>query len=154
MNRKPLITVVACGIIAALVLVFGVSCGGGNNNAAASWQSAFSQVAKGGNLTASDLVVPGGQCSASGAQLLVAGSCVFDVKKFGGLFNLGNPTKRARLAPQQAVTVTVVVEGSRIEQDVAGGDTVSLTFGTSGGQLGIACRVVGPCSLALLDAGG
>jgi hypothetical protein len=153
-NRKPLIVVIVCGVIAVLVLVFGVSCGGGNNNAAASWQSGFSQAAKGATLTASDLVGPGGQCSAAATQLLVVGSCVFEVKKFGGLFDLGSPTKRARLAPQQAVTVTLLVEGTRTEQDVSAGDTVSLTFGTSGGQLGIACRVVGTCALKLLEAEG
>ncbi|MGM7776939.1 hypothetical protein ACSVHC_13135 [Arthrobacter sp. KNU-44] len=153
-NRKPLIVVIVCAMTAVLVLVFGVSCGGGNNNAAASWQSGFSQAAKGATLTASDLVGAGGQCSAAGTQLLVVGSCIFEVKKFGGLFDLGSPTKRARLAPQQAVTVTLLVEGTRTEQDVSSGDTVSLTFGTSGGQLGIACRVVGTCALKLLAAEG
>lgn len=152
-NRKPIIAVVVCGVIAVLVLVFGVSCGGGNNNAAASWQAGFSQAAAGGTLKASDLVAPGGQCSAAATQLLVAGSCVFEVRKFGGPFDLGSPTKRAWLAPQQAVTVTLVVEGTRTEQDVSAGDTVSLTFGTSGGQLGITCRVVGTCALKLLEAG-
>lgn len=152
-NRKPIIAVVVCGVIAVLVLVFGVSCGGGNNNAAASWQAGFSQAAAGGTLKASDLVAPGGQCSAAATQLLVAGSCVFEVRKFGGPFDLGSPTKRAQLAPQQAVTVTLVVEGTRTEKDVSAGDTVSLTFGTSGGQLGITCRVVGTCALKLLEAG-
>ncbi|MCX2748497.1 hypothetical protein OOZ51_11815 [Arthrobacter sp. MI7-26] len=152
-NRKPIIAVVLCGVIAVLVLVFGVSCGGGNNNAAATWQAGFSQAAKGGILASSDLMSPGGQCSAAATQLLVAGSCIFEVRKFGGPFDLGSPTKRARLAPQQAVTVTLVVEGTRTEQDVTAGDTVSLTFGTSGGQLGITCRVVGTCALKLLEAG-
>lgn len=154
-NRTPIIVVVACGVIAILVLVFGVSCGGGNNDAATDWQGGFSDAAKGGRLTASDLSVQGGSCSASDTQLVVSGACVFSVKEFGGgLFYFGPPTKRARLAPQQAVTISLLVQGTRAEQDSGPGKTVDLTFGTSGGQLGVACRVIGPCLLQLQDAGG
>lgn len=153
-NRKPIIIVVICGVIAILVLVFGVSCGGGNDDAATDWQGGFAEAAKGGQLAGSDLAAGGGPCSASQLQLVVAGSCTFVVKEFGGLFSFGTPTKRARLAPQQDVTVTLFVEGTRAEQDVDAGDTVDVTFGTSGGRLGITCRTVGNCVLKLSEAGG
>lgn len=153
-NRTPIIVVVICGVIAILVLVFGVSCGGGNDDAAGDWQGGFSDAAKGGQLTGADLAAGGGSCSASELHLVVAGSCTFVVKEFGGLFSFGTPTKRARLAPLQPITVTLFVEGTRAEQDVEPGDTVDVTFGTSGGQLGITCHTAGNCVLKLLEAGG
>ncbi|MFJ5958024.1 hypothetical protein ACIQC5_18965 [Paenarthrobacter sp. NPDC092416] len=154
-NRTPIIVVIACGVIAVLILVFGVSCGGGNDDAAADWQGGFSDAAKGGKLTAADLSVQGGSCSASNTQLVVAGACVFEVKEFGGgLFDFGPPTKRARLAPLQAVTVALLVEGTRTEQESGPGKSVDLTFGTSGGQLVITCRAIGNCVLQLQEAGG
>ncbi|WP_115787049.1 hypothetical protein [Arthrobacter silvisoli] len=152
-NRKPIIVVAICAVIAALVLVLGVSCSGSNNAGAPGWQSGFAKAAGGGKLTTADLAPAGGSCSASGGQLAVAGSCTFEVGKFGGLFDFGPPTKRARLLPQQAVTVTLSVEGTRTEQSASAGDTVDLTFGTSGGSLGIRCLVPGNCVLQLAEAG-
>lgn len=153
-NRKPIIAVVVLGIIAVLVLVFGVSCGGDNDDAAADWQGSFAGAAQGGRLLGGDLVPAGGPCSASGSQLVVKGNCVFEVKEFGGLFNFGPPTKRAGLVPLQPVTVALHMEGTRTEQDVSPGDRMDLTFGTSGGRLSVACAVVGNCVLQLLEAGG
>ncbi|BCW50108.1 hypothetical protein StoSoilB13_24500 [Arthrobacter sp. StoSoilB13] len=69
------------------------------------------------------------------------------------LFYFGPPTKRARLAPQQAVTVSLLVQGTRAEQNSGPGKTVDLTFGTSGGQLGIVCPL-GTCVLLIQKAGG
>ncbi|WP_426300218.1 hypothetical protein [Arthrobacter sp. R-11] len=152
-NRKPIIVVAVCAVVAVLVLVLGVSCSGSNNAGAPGWQSGFAGVAKGGKLTTADLAPAGGSCSASGGQLAVAGSCTFQVRKFGGLFDFGPPTKRARLLPQQAVAVTLSVEGTRTEQSADPGDTVELTFGTSGGSLGIRCLVPGGCVLQLVEAG-
>jgi hypothetical protein len=154
-NRTPILLVIACGVIALLVLVFGVSCGNGNNDAARDWQGGFSGAAAGAKLTAADLSARGGSCSASDIQLVVTGACVFDVKEFGGgLFYFGPPTKRARLAPQQAVTVSLLVQGTRAEQNSGPGKTVDLTFGTSGGQLGIVCPGLGTCVLLIQEAGG
>ncbi|MFJ4210268.1 hypothetical protein ACIPY2_17580 [Paenarthrobacter sp. NPDC089675] len=154
-NRTPIIVVAACGLIAVLVLVFGVSCGGGNNGAAGDWQAGFSGAAKGGRLGAADLSVVGGTCSVSDAQLVVTGACVLQVKEFGGgLFYFGPPTKRATLVPQQPVTVSLFIQGTRAEQDSGPGKTVDLTFGTSGGQLGITCRALGACLLLMQEAGG
>ncbi|SEJ35623.1 hypothetical protein SAMN04487917_105150 [Arthrobacter sp. yr096] len=154
-NRTPILVVIACGVIALLVLVSGVSCGGGNNDAAADWQGGFADAGKGARLTAADLSISDGSCSASDTQLVVTGACVVDVKEFGGgLFSFGPPTKRARLAPQQPVTVSLFIQGTRAEQDSGPGKTVDVTFGTSGGQLGITCRVIGPCVLQLQEAGG
>jgi hypothetical protein len=152
-NRKPIIVVILCAVVAVLVLVLGVSCSGSNNAGAPGWQSALAGVAAGGKLTTADLAPAGGACSASGGQLAVAGSCMFEVRKFGGLFDFGPPTKRARLLPQQAVVVTLSVEGTRTEQSADPGDTVELTFGTSGGSLGIRCLVPGNCVLQLVEAG-
>ncbi|MFJ4027887.1 hypothetical protein ACIPWF_11135 [Paenarthrobacter sp. NPDC089989] len=152
-NRTPILVVLACGVIAILVLVFGVSCGG-NNNAAGDWQAGFSGAAAGGRLTGTDLLVTGGSCSVSDTQLTVTGSCVLDVKEFGGgLFYFGPPTKRARLVPQQPVTVALFIQGTRAEQDSGPGKSVDLTFGTSGGQLGVTCRAIGTCVLLLQEAG-
>ncbi|WP_311214827.1 MULTISPECIES: hypothetical protein [unclassified Arthrobacter] len=154
-NRTPILVVIACGVIAILVLVFGVSCGGGNDDAAADWQGGFSGPAVGAKLTAADLSVQSGSCSASDTQLVVTGACVFEVEEFGGgLFSFGPPTKRARLAPQQAVTVFLFVQDTRAEQDSGPGKTVDVTFGTSGGQLGIACRALGVCVLLIQEPGG
>jgi len=152
-NRKPIIVVVSCGVIAILVLVFGVSCGGGNDDAAADWQSGFPGTALAAKLTAADLSVAGGSCSVSDTQLVVTGTCLFDVKEFGGgLFSFGPPTKRARLVPQHPVTVSLFVQGTRAQQDSGPGKTVDVTFGTAGGQLGIACLALEPCVLQLQEA--
>ncbi|MCT9870856.1 hypothetical protein [Paenarthrobacter aurescens] len=154
-NRTPILVVIACGVIAVLVLVFGVSCGGGNDDAAADWQGSFSGTSVAAKLTAADLSLQSGSCSASDTQLVVTGACVLNVKEFGGgLFDFGPPTKRARLAPQQPVTVALFVQGTRAEQAADPGETVDITFGTAGGQLGIACRVIGACVLQIHDAGG
>ncbi|MCA4135432.1 hypothetical protein [Arthrobacter sp. M4] len=153
-NRRPIIIAIVCAVIAIAVLVFGVSCGGGNNAAAKDWQGFFSGAGKGGRITVADLAVNGGSCSASAAQLVVAGSCTFGIKEFGGLFNFGPPTKRARLRPLQPVTVSLLVEGTKTQQDATVGDSVDLTFGTSGGQFTVVCRTVGNCVIQLLDAGG
>ncbi|MCD4849621.1 hypothetical protein LN996_02220 [Arthrobacter sp. AK01] len=154
-NRTPIMVVIACGVVAVLVLVFGVSCGGGNDDAAADWQGGFSGTAVAAKLTAADLSVQSGSCSASDTQLVVTGACVFEVKEFGGgWFSFGPPTKRARLAPQQLVRVSLFIQGTRAEQDSGPGKTVDVTFGTSGGQLGIACLAIGACVLQLQEAGG
>ncbi|BCW50107.1 hypothetical protein [Arthrobacter sp. StoSoilB13] len=100
-NRTPILVVVACGVIALLVLVFGVSCGGGNNDAARDWQGGFSDAAAGAQLTSADLSAQGGSCSASDTQLVVTGACVFDVKEFGGgpvLFRTSHQAGKARPA--------------------------------------------------------
>ncbi len=152
-NRKPIIVVVSCGVIAILVLVFGVSCGGGNDDSAADWQGGFPGTALAAKLTAADLAVQSGSCSASDTQLVVTGTCVFEVKDFGGgLFSFDPPTKRARLAPQQPVIVSLFVQGTRAEQNSGLGKTVDVTFGTAGGQLGVACLAIEPCVLQLQEA--
>lgn len=154
-NRTPLLVVIACGVIAILVLVFGVSCGGGNNNAAQDWQAGISGAAGGARLTAADFTVTDGSCTVSDAQLVVTGGCVLTVKEFGGgVFYFGPPTKRAKLAPQQPVTVVLFLQGTRAEQESGPGKTVDLTFGTSGGELGITCRTIGACALQLVEPGG
>lgn len=150
-NRKPLLIVGACAAAAVLVLVFGVSCGGGNDAGAKSWQDAFADSARGAPLTAADLDASGGTCTADGTQLLVTGSCLFVMKDFGGALGLGPPTKRATLVPQQAVVIELFVQGTRIEQDVDPGKDVPLTFGTSGGQLRVTCLAVGGCTLRLME---
>jgi hypothetical protein len=153
-NRKPIVVVVAVGAIAVLVLVIGVSCGGGNDSAAPQWQKTFAGLAKGTRLVADDLKPLGNHCSAAGSQLVVQGSCTFVVAKFGGLFELGPPTKRARLVSEQPVAVTLHVEGTQAEQELSAGKGIDLTFGTSGGRLSIACGVAGSCVLQLLETGG
>ena len=153
-NRKPIMVVILCAVIAILVLVFGVSCGGGNDDAAADWQSGFPGTALAAKLTAADLSVESGSCSASDTQVVVTGGCVFEVKEFGGgLFSFGPPTKRVRLVPQQAVKVTLFLQGTRAEQAADPGEGVDVTFGTSGGELGITCLALEPCVLQLQEAG-
>lgn len=156
-NRTPIIVVIACAVVAGLVLFLGIGFGGGNDDAAADWQSGFSGVASGGKLTTADLATAGGSCSASGTsasggQLAVAGNCTFTVREFGGLFDFGPPTKRARLLPQHAVVVVLELEGTRSEQTAGPGDTVNLTFGTGGGTLGVRCGALGTCLLNLAEA--
>jgi hypothetical protein len=154
-HRTPVTVVIACGVIAILVLVFGVSCGGGNDDAAADWQGGFSGSAVGAKLTAADLAVQSGSCTVSDTQLVVTGACVFEVKEFGGgLFSFGPPTKRAKLVPQQAVKVTLFLQGARAAQAADPGESVDVTFGTSGGELGITCVGLAACALLLQESGG
>lgn len=154
-SRKPLLVVGVCAVIAVLVLVLGVSCGGGNDAGARGWQESLAGPA--GNiaadLTVEDLEISGGRCTASDTQLLVTGSCMFEVKEFGGALGLGPSTKRGMLVAQQAVSVELFVQGTRIEQDVEPGKEISLTFGTSGGRLGVTCLSVSGCTLQLTGAG-
>jgi hypothetical protein len=153
-NRTPILVVIACGVVAVLVLVFSVSCGG-NDAAAPDWQSGLSGAAGGERLTAADFTVSDGSCTISDTQLVVTGGCVLAVKEFGGgPFYFGPPTKRVRLVPQQNVTVIMFVQGTRAEQDAGAGKTVDVTVGTSGGQLGITCRALGACVLQLQETGG
>jgi hypothetical protein len=106
------------------------------------------------HLTAADLKAGGDNCTVSESRLLVSGSCVFVVKDFGAAFGLGPPTKRGTLVPQQDVAIELFVQGSRIEQDIEAGKDIPLTFGTSGGRLGVTCLSVGGCTLQLMEAGG
>lgn len=152
-GKRPVIIVAVCAAVAVTVLLVGVSCGGGNRPGARDWQDSFAGAAQGSSLTAGDLEGSSG-CTATGRQLLVAGSCAFLIKPFGGAFGLGPPTKRATLVPQQAIDIEVVVEGTRIGQHVDPGKTVPLTFGKSGGRLGVTCLSAGGCAVQLLEAGG
>lgn len=153
-ERRPIVIVIACAVLAALILVFGVSCGGANDAAAKDWQKSFTSLAKGAPLRGEDLAGSNEQCQAAGTQLLVTGSCIFQVREFGGALGLGPPTKRAVMVPQKAVAIELFVEGTRIEQDADAGDQVELTFGKSGGRLAITCPSVGGCALQLQEAGG
>jgi hypothetical protein len=153
-NRRPIVIAVVCAVVALALLALTVGFGGHNNAAGQDWQHSIAGVVAGGRLTASDLSATGGPCSATGSTLEVTGTCTFTVKDFGGAFNLGAPTKRARLRPAQPVNVSVLVEGTRITQNVSAGDSVNLTFGTSGGELTVACPPLGTCVLELVDAGG
>ena len=153
-NRRPIIIVIVCAVLALLILILGASCGGTNDSAAKEWQESFAKAAKGAPLTAGDLDGASGQCVAEGTQLVVAGSCTFQVREFGGSLGLGPPTKRAILVPQTAVRIELFVEGTRIEQDAGAGDQVQLTFGNSGGRLGITCPSLEGCALQLQEAGG
>lgn len=158
-SRKPLIVIGVCAVIAVLVLVFGVSCGNdgdgdGDGDAAKEWQKSFGGAAGGEELTVADLEAPGGNCTASDSRLLVTGTCTFVVQDFGAAFGLGPPTKRGTLIPQEDVAIELFVQGSRIEQDIEAGKEIPLTFGTSGGRLGVTCLSVGGCTLQLMEAGG
>ncbi|UZX04933.1 hypothetical protein F8G81_21790 [Arthrobacter sp. CDRTa11] len=156
-SRKPLLVVGVCAVIAVLVLVLGVSCGSGDDGdgaAAKEWQESFGEAAGGADLTAGDLKAGGDNCTVSESRLIVSGSCVFVVKDFGAAFGLGPPTKRGTLVPQQDVAIELLVQGSRIEQDIEAGKDIPLTFGTSGGRLGVTCLSVGGCTLQLMEAGG
>lgn len=156
-SRKPLIVVGVCAVIAVLVLVFGVSCGNDGNDdghAAKDWQKSFSGAAGGAELTVADLETSGGNCTAAESLLQVTGTCTFVVQDFGAAFGLGPPTKRGTLVPQQDVAIELFVQGSRIEQDIEAGKKIPLTFGTSGGRLGVTCLSVGGCTLQLMEAGG
>lgn len=101
-----------------------------------------------------DLEASGGNCTAAESLLTVTGACVFVVQDFGAAFGLGPPTKRGTLVPQQDVAIELSVQGSRIEQDIEAGKQIPLTFGTSGGRLGVTCLSVGGCTLQLMEAGG
>lgn len=158
-SRKPLIVIGVCAVIAVLVLVFGVSCGNdgdgdGDGDAAKEWQKSFGGAAGGAELMMADLEATGGSCTADGSLLLVTGTCVFVVQDFGAAFGLGPPTKRGTLIPQEDVAIELFIQGSRIEQDIEAGKEIPLTFGTSGGRLGVTCLSVGGCTLQLMEAGG
>lgn len=155
-SRKPLVVVGVCAVVAVLVLVFGVSCGNDDDDgdAAKEWQKSFSGAAAGADLMITDLEASGGNCTAAESLLTVTGACVFVVQDFGAAFGLGPPTKRGTLVPQQDVAIELSVQGSRIEQDIEAGKQIPLTFGTSGGRLGVTCLSVGGCTLQLMEAGG
>lgn len=150
-NRKPFLVVAVCAAAALLVLVTGVSCSGQNDAGAKRWQDSLADFARGGPLTMADLELTTGTCTVEGARLKVTGSCAFEVKEFSGPLGLGPPTKRATLVPQEAVVVDLLVQGTRINQDVKPGKDVPLTFGTSGGEFRITCPSLSGCTLQLFN---
>jgi hypothetical protein len=85
----------------------------------------------------------------------IKGACEFRIDSFGGAFDVGATTKRAKAtAAAGSIHVGVKVEGVAMQRILSPPDDAStdLTFGRAGGGLELEC-LLGPCWLRL-DASG
>lgn len=150
-NRKPLVVVAVIGAVVVLVFVLGVGLGGGSPTGDGGWQERLRGLGAGAALTPSDLVLAEGNCTVDGARIVVGGSCVFDVAPAGGRFSLGPPTRRTTLRNGPlAVALAFEVEDQDISVRLDPGEAQDLTFGRSGGRLGLACLGAFACEVAIL----
>lgn len=146
-TRKPIVIagVVALVVIVAFVLAAGF--GGRGSDAVGDWSDLLGDVGGSSSLRSDDLRLVDGGCEVSATFITVAGSCVLEVAGFGGGFAMGDAVKKATIvAMDDSMRLTVVVEGTTVSQTIAEGEEIKLTFGTSGGELGLACMGFGVSS--------
>lgn len=147
-GRKPVVVLVVVGAVVVLVFALGVGLGG-RGTGDGGWRDRLSGLGAGAELTADDLVLTDGACEVADRVVTFGGACVFEVGASGGRFSLA-PTRRATLVVGDApVTLTVVVEGQEITTSLDPGEVQDLTFGRSGGALGLTCRGLTGCTVAL-----
>lgn len=152
-NRKPLIILGLCCLVAVLVLVLGVGLGRRGNKGGSTWQSRLSSLVAPAALRPGDLTLTSGACAVTGAKITVTGDCTLAIPPHGGAFSVKGVTRQSRLAVGGfPVEIAVDVGGRRIAQTVKpGDDPVRLTFGRDGGTLHLRC-LFGTC--AVVFAGG
>lgn len=152
-NRKPIIAAIVCAAVALLVWGTGMAAGGGNSSGSDGWQQTLSDMRRGQALQPQDLQLVAGSCLTSGSALTVQGACTFSVEKFGGPFDLGPPTKEAKLMVLSgSVHLELVIEGVSATSNLAAGKHAQLTFGTSGGSLSVQCASLN-CVLTIVPDG-
>jgi hypothetical protein len=140
-NRKPLLILALCAVVAILLLVLGVGLGQRGGGGTDSWQRRFEDTVAPEVLRPADLSVTSGSCSVEDDRIAVTGECTIKVLASGGRFSLKDVTRQAKLSVAGfPVVVTVVLGERRIAQTVdPGDDPVSLTFGRDGGTLVLQC---------------
>ncbi|KGJ72636.1 hypothetical protein GY21_14100 [Cryobacterium roopkundense] len=149
-NRKPII--IACAVAGLVLVLFlmGVGFGRGDRPAGGSTVSGLAGIGPVAALETTDLVLSNGDCAISGQLIQVQQTCTFTIAEFGGTFDLGPVTKRARLTVLSApgeVTVSMLIEGTDAAQKLEQGDSTDLTVGRSGGSLTFDCPGFDACIL-------
>lgn len=139
-NRKPVVVAGVLALVLVVAFVLAAGFGGRGSDSGAGWTNFLSDVGGSSSLGADDLHLVDGGCVVSAALINVGGSCVLEVAGFGGGFAFGDVVKKATIvALDGPMRLTVVVEGTSVSQTIVEGDETRLTFGTSGGELGLAC---------------
>ncbi len=147
-GRKPVVVLAVVGAVVVLVFALGVGLGG-RGEGDGGWRDRLAGLGGGAELTADDLVLADGTCDVADRVVSFSGACVFEVVASGGRFSLA-PARRATLVVGDApVTLTVVVEEQEITTTLDPGEVQDLTFGRSGGALGLACRSLTGCTVSL-----
>lgn len=143
-NRKPLLILAVCGVVAVLLLVLGVGLGQRDGGGIDSWQRRFEDAVAPQVLRPADLSITSGSCSAEDDRITLTGVCTIEVPATA--FSVKDVTRQAKLSVSGLPVVVAVVLGERrISQTVEpGDDPVSLTFGRDGGSLVLQCGF-GPC---------
>lgn len=138
-NRKPLLILAVCGVVAVLLLVLGVGMGQREGGGIGAWQRRFEDAVAPKALRPADLTITSGSCAAQDDRITVAGVCTIEVPAGGG--TVKGVTRQAKLSVSGFPVVVAVVLGERrIAQTVEPGDEpVSLTFGRDGGSLVLQC---------------
>jgi hypothetical protein len=146
-NRKPLLILALCAVVAVLLLVLGVGLGQRDGGGIGSWQRRFGDAVSPAVLRPTDLSITSGSCSAADDRITVTGGCTIEVPAVGSTFSIKEVTRQAKLSVAGfPVVVEVVLGERRIAQTVRpGDDPVSLTFGRDGGTLSLQCGGFGPC---------
>jgi len=151
-NRKPLFVLVACAVVAVLLLALGVGLGLRTGGDDSSWQARLDGVVSPAVLRPADLSATDESCVTDSDHVTVVGECTFTVSPSGGPLSITGVTRQAQLSVSGApVVVAVTLDDRRIAQTLKPGDRpVRLTFGRNGGTLQLTC-VVGPCVVAFAE---
>lgn len=139
-SRKPIVLagVLTLAIVVAFVVAAGF--GGRGSDAGGDWSDFLNDLGGSSSLRPDDLRLVDGGCEVSAAVIAVTGFCVLEVAGFGGGSAFGDVVKKATIVAMDGpMQLTVVVEGTTVSQTIDEGEQTQLTFGTSGGELGLAC---------------
>jgi hypothetical protein len=139
-NRKPVVVLLALGVLALVVLAIGIGAGTRDTGGDGGWRDRLASMVSPGRLRVEDLSLRSGSCSVSGSVITFTGGCSYDVAGSGGSLALSDVTKRGRLVVgDHPVRLTLRIEGKDITSDLKPADETTLTFGKDGGALAVVC---------------
>lgn len=150
-DRRPLVVLAVLAVAAVALFALGAA-GAAGSDSGPSWPEWADGSALGDPLTAEDLRVVSGGCSASGTLITFTGSCALLVEPVEGGWPWSKVTRRAKLvAGASPVAVTVTVQERALSTRLDPGESVRVTFTRDGGPLALACLGLGECTALLTE---
>lgn len=150
-NRKPLVMAGVLAAVLVMAFVLAAGFGGRHSNVGPGWVTFLRNMASSASLQPDDLRVVEGDCEVSGSLIEVVGACVLGVPGHGGGAAIADAVTQATIVAMDGpMQLTVVVEGTTVSQRIDERTRTRLTFGTSGGELGLACLTFGDFTCSAL----
>lgn len=153
-DRRPLIVLAVLAVVAVALFAFG-AVGAAGSDSGPSWPDWADGSSLGDPLTAADLRVVSGGCSASGTLITFTGSCALLVEPVEGGWPWSQATRRAKLvAGASPLAVTVTVQDRVLSTHLDPGESVRVTYTRDGGPLALTCLGLGDCTALLTEDTG